>query len=813
MGVRRAAWMVGVLLSCLVANLAAAQATVPNMKIDLHWSASADQAWYRRELAGGGHEFIEVLPAAGIRRSAFDHARMAEVLHGLLGRGIDASKLPIDDLRWSEGGQTIHVRCGERWLVGPTTTLALQAQAEPAQPEDMERVPRPSRNGGGETHLTVINRSARRLALTWCDAAGKRQDYGGIAAGEQRRLHTYAGHVWVLARESGEIVGVVEAQAGGSRIAVDEALMVRAITPQAGEAAPNHSPDGRFAAFIRAHNVWLKPLAGGEEVALTTDGSAADFHDGPFAWSPDSTHLAARRVKAGQHRTITLIESSPKDQVQPKTRTIRYDKPGDDLDQPRPWLFNVAERKMVPVAQDLLTQTWSIDELAWRPDSSAFTLLYNQRGHQVMRVVEIDRGGQARGLIEERAATFIDYTNKVFYERFDARGDIVWMSERDGWNHLYRFDAVSGSLRNRITSGPWVVRSVEHVDAGQGVVWFAASGVNAGEDPYHVHHARVSFDGTGLTWLTAGDGTHEVAWSPGRRWLVDTWSRVDAAPRHVLRDGSTGREVVALEQADLASLQAGGWQAPERFVAKGRDGTTDIHGLIWRPKDFSPTKRYPLVECIYAGPQAAYVPKSFKPRHRQQDIADLGFVVAMMDGMGTSRRSKAFHDVCWKNLADAGFPDRIRWWKAAAATRPWMDLSRVGIYGGSAGGQNALGALLFHPEFYHVAVADCGCHDNRMDKVWWNEQWMGWPVGPHYAEQSNVTNAHKLQGKLMLIVGELDENVDPQSTHQVAHALEKAGKDFELVVVHGTGHGAAETPFGRKKRSGFLVRHLLGREP
>lgn len=788
----------------------AVQPVVLNARIELHWSTDAEQAWYRRDLAGGGHEFVQVLPAQGIRRLAFDHGRMAEALRGPLGRRVEATKLPIDALRWSEGGRSLHVRCGERWLVGPVATLALQAQAEPAQ-DGLERVPRPSRNGGSETHFTVVNNSARKLVVTWSDAAGKRHGYGDVPAGEQRTLHTYAGHVWVLARDSGEIVVVAEAQAGGSRIEIDEALVARATKPQPDEAAPDRSPDGRFEAVVREHNVWLKPLAGGDAVALTSDGTAGDFYHGPFAWSPDSSHLTARRVKVGQRRTITLIESSPKDQVQPKSRTIRYDKPGDELDQPRPCLFNVAERKAIPVAGDLLTNTWSIDEVAWRADSFGFTLLYNQRGHQVLRVIEIDRRGQARSVIEERAATFIDYTNKVFYERIDQRGDLLWMSERDGWNHLYRFDTVSGSLKNRITTGSWVVRSVERVDADAGVIWFTAGGVNPGEDPYHVHHGRVSFDGTGLTWLTSGDGTHEVVWSPGRRWLMDTWSRVDAAPQHVLRDGNTGRQVMALEQADVSTLQESGWRPPERFVTKGRDGKTDIHGVIWRPKDFDATKRYPVVECIYAGPQAAHVPKTFKQRYRyQQDIADLGFVVAMIDGMGTSHRSKAFHDVCWKNLADAGFLDRIAWWKSAAATRPWMDLSRVGIYGGSAGGQNALGALLFHPEFYHVAVADCGCHDNRMDKVWWNEQWMGWPVGPHYAEQSNVTNAHKLQGKLMLIVGELDDNVDPQSTHQVAQALEKAGKDFELVVVHGHGHGAAETPFGKQKRAGFLVRHLGG---
>ena len=807
--------LVGLLsLSAEVAMCAASREapSVLNARIELHWSDDGDSAWYRRQTSAGGHEFMQVLPRDGIRRPAFDHARAAEILRGLLGRPVEATKLPVDDLRWSDDGRTVQLRCGNRWFAGPIKTLDLQAQDAPPT-KGLGRDLRPSRDGGDETNITIVNRSAKALTLQWCDSDTKRRDFGQIEPGAQRNQHTYAGHVWVLSRGGGAIVGVFEAQAGGMQVEITNDVVAAVTSPTTPPPAPRRSPDGRFEVKVREHNLWLHPVGAGEAIALTNDGTAADRFEGPFAWSPDSSHLAARRVVVGQHRTITLVESSPKDQVQPKSRTVRYDKPGDQLDQPRPCLIDVAQRKQIPVAQDLLTNTWSIDDLAWRSDSSAFTLLYNQRGHQVLRVIEINRSGQARSVIEERSATFIDYTNKVFYERHDTRGDVVWMSERDGWNHLYRFDAVSGSLKNRITTGQWVVRGVEHVDADAGLIWFTAGGVNPGEDPYHVHHGRVAFDGSGLTWLTAGDGTHEITWSPQRRFLIDSWSRVDAGPQHVLRDGVTGRQLIALEQADLSALRASGWTAPERFVAKGRDGTTDIHGVIWRPKGFDPAKRYPVVEYIYAGPHSAFVPKTFKTRFRQQDAADLGFVVAMIDGMGTSHRSKAFHDVCWKNLADSGFPDRIAWWKSAAATRSWMDLSRVGIFGGSAGGQSALGALLFHPEFYHVAVADCGCHDNRMDKVWWNEQWMGWPIGPHYAEQSNVTNAAKLQGKLMLIVGELDDNVDPSSTFQVASALEKAGKDFELVVVHGTGHGAAETPFGSMKRAGFLVRHLLGREP
>jgi dipeptidyl aminopeptidase/acylaminoacyl peptidase len=245
---------------------------------------------------------------------------------------------------------------------------------------------------------------------------------------------------------------------------------------------------------------------------------------------------------------------------------------------------------------------------------------------------------------------------------------------------------------------------------------------------------------------------------------------------------------------------------------EGRDQTTDIWGIIVRPANLDPSKKYPVVENIYAGPQGSFVPKTFAAYSQMQTLAELGFVVVQIDGMGTSNRSKAFHDVAWHNLGDAGFPDRILWHKAVAAKYPYYDISRVGIYGNSAGGQNSMGALLFHPAFYKAALSSVGCHDNRMDKIWWNEQWMGWPIGPQYAASSNVDHAHKLQGKILLVVGELDNNVDPSSTMQVVNALIKANKTFELLVIPGAGHGHGGA-YGERKRYDFFVQHLLGQSP
>ncbi len=247
------------------------------------------------------------------------------------------------------------------------------------------------------------------------------------------------------------------------------------------------------------------------------------------------------------------------------------------------------------------------------------------------------------------------------------------------------------------------------------------------------------------------------------------------------------------------------------IVAHSRDNcshATPGFPVTGRVTSFDPAKKYPIIEQIYAGPHGSFVPKRFASYHGPQALAELGFILVQIDGMGTSNRSKKFHDVCWKNLGDAGFPDRIAWLKAAAATRPWMDITRVGIYGGSAGGQSAMRALIDHGDFYKAAAADCGCHDNRMDKIWWNEQWMGWPVGPHYIESSNVEQAKRMQGHLMLLVGELDRNVDPASTMQVVNALVKADKDFELIVIPGGGHGSGSGRYGTRRQRDFFIRHL-----
>jgi dipeptidyl aminopeptidase/acylaminoacyl peptidase len=597
----------------------------------------------------------------------------------------------------------------------------------------------------------------------------------------------------------------------------------------AADAAGRPSPDGRLVAFVRNYNVFVRPAgsaAAGDPVALSSDGTEGNAYSvQSIAWSPDAKRLAAYRVRPGYRRMVTYVESSPADQVQPRTFQRVYAKPGDVLDLQQPVLFDVAARRAVHVDPSLFPNPYSLSRLEWRRDGRALTFEYNERGHQRYRVIEVDGAtGRARAVVAESAATFIDYRRasgsltdggRTFRHDVADGREVVWLSERDGWAHLYLYDGTTGQVKNQITKGPWVVRAVQRVDEAARQIWFSAGGMDARQDPYFAHHYRVNFDGTGLTALTSADANHTVTFSPDGRFYVDTWSRVDLAPVSQLRRASDGAVLLDLERADASALAAAGWRAPESFVAKARDGTTDIYGVIVRPTNFDPARKYPVIESIYAGPHGSFVPKSFAPYLGMQALAELGFVVVQIDGMGTANRSRAFHDVAWKNLKDAGFPDRIRWHRAVAAKYPWYDTTRVGIYGGSAGGQNAMGALLFHPEFYHAAVAFAGCHDNRMDKIWWNEQWMG-ELGPHYAASSNVDNAHRLRGRLLLVVGELDTNVDPSSTLQVANALIKANKTFDLLVMPGEEHGAGRrgesAPYGDRKLWDFFVHALHGTE-
>lgn len=579
------------------------------------------------------------------------------------------------------------------------------------------------------------------------------------------------------------------------------------------ETAPVTSPDGRYTAYIKENNIWVRETATGKERQLSIDGTIGNYYSAYIRWSPDGKKVAACRIRPAEKRYVYYVESSPSDQLQPKLHKQEYAKPGDELRFKVPCVFDVETGKAVIPCTELFARQYDLWGPDWSADSRSVTFEYNQRGHQVYRVLEMSaETGAVRTLIEETSKTYVNYPMRYRYDLSDGR-HIIWASERDNWNHLYMYDRVKGKVARQITSGKWYVRSVIKVDEENRQIYFSANGVEPDEDPYLIRYYRIGFDGKDMTCLTPEEGMHEAWLSDDARYLVDTYSMVDKAPVAVLRDAATGKEIMHLETADISALLAEGWKAPEVFTAKGRDGKTDMWGIIIRPSNFDPSKKYPVLEYIYQGPGNQYVPKTFIPYNwYMTSIAELGFIVVMVDGMGTSFRSREFENMCYKNLKDAGLPDHIAWIKTAAQKYPYMDADNVGIFGCSAGGQEAMGAVLFHPEFYKAAYSACGCHDNRMDKIWWNELWMGYPVGEQYKECSNVENAGLLTRPLMLVVGELDDNVDPASTMQVVNALVKAGKDFELVVVPGAHHTMGED-FGEHKRYDFFVRNLLKKTP
>jgi dipeptidyl aminopeptidase/acylaminoacyl peptidase len=723
-------------------------------RIDPHWFADNRRFWYRNDLKANAREFIVVDAEHGQRRPAFDHAKVAAALSAAAQKSYSSDRLPFDDLEFVDDGKTVRFRvAGDTWQCDLTSYACTRLQ--------------PSNRPGG---VGLLSPPAEGDELT--------------------------------------LLQPPEAEAIGPPQQRPPRFRSRDTTPSP------RSPDGRWTAFFKDHNVWLR-ATDGKETRLSQDGTAGNAYGLPY-WAPDSKTLAAFRIEPGDRKEVYLIESSPPGGGRARLHRRPYDLPGDRLTAYELNLFSVPEPHQIKPSIERI----DLDDprVHWSADGSHCALEKVDRGHQRFRLFDIDaHTGSARTLIDERAQTFLwtAHAEQVLLSRVNwlqKTPEIIYASERDGWRHLYLIDARDSSLKNRITQGDWVVRGIEKIDEDARQVWFWAGGRHADQDPYFLHFYRINFDGTHLTALTEGNGSHTVQLSPDRRYLIDTYSRVDLPPIHELRRASDGQRLCTLEQADITDLQATGWKPPEIFVAKGRDGKTDIWGILCRPRNFDPSKKYPVVENIYAGPHGASVPKTFQAMDRNATLTELGFLVVQIDGMGTAHRSKAFHDVCWQNLKDAGFPDRILWHQALARRYPYYDLDRIGIYGTSAGGQNATGALLFHPDFYKAAVAACGCHDNRMDKASWNEQWMGYPVGPQYAASSNITHAANLRGKLLLIVGEMDTNVPPESTYRLVDALVKAGKDFDFLAVPGMGHSNGGA-YGVRRLQDFFVRHLHGVPP
>ncbi|MFG0319476.1 MAG: DPP IV N-terminal domain-containing protein, partial [Planctomycetota bacterium JB042] len=465
--------------------------------------------------------------------------------------------------------------------------------------------PRRSRSGGAEVEIRFENRLERAVDLWWLDTAGERRPYGAIEAGATRRQRTFRNHVWLVTGRGDEELGVYRAEEWFEMVVVDGTRTRR------GERPPppprGASPDGRWRASIVEHDLAVLDVASGERVRLTTEGDERTSFRGPFHWSPDGRWFVAFRERKVETREVHFVESSPDDRVQPKLHSIPYVKPGDPLPEVTPIVVDVAARTALAVESESMDDAWSQSRFRWAPDASRFTFVHVERGHRVMRLLAVDPETRAVSvLIEEAPGTFVDYSNKTFVHFVEPTGEIVWMSERSGWNHLHLFDR-DGAYVRPLTEGEWVVRSVLDTDDAARTLTIEVAAIDPDQDPYHVHVARVDLDGN-LTRLTEADGTHEVEWSPDGRFLLDTWSRVDHPPVTELRRGDDGSLVAVLDRADDAPRRATGARLPERFVAKGRDGKTDIWGVIHRPSNFDANRTYPVIEKIYAGPHGQHVP-------------------------------------------------------------------------------------------------------------------------------------------------------------------------------------------------------------
>jgi dipeptidyl-peptidase-4 len=592
------------------------------------------------------------------------------------------------------------------------------------------------------------------------------------------------------------------------------------------------SPNKQWAAYVRDHNLYLRNISTGTTTQLTQDGvqgwdyatplpplgllveqGTEDVKQPPAVfWSADSSKLITHRIDSRSAGRFTSVQYVPPDQLRPKAYTVVYPLPGEVLPKAQPIIFDIQSEKRIDVKTAALELRFQDGPgFEWFPDDKAIFYDYDERGSKAKEIRIVDpENGEQKVLIREHSEQYIDPGETFF--RFDREtGEILFTSERDGWNHLYLYSK-AGQLENQLTHGPWVVRKIEYVDGKNRRVYFLAGGREKGEDPYLTHLYSVGFDGKGLTLLTPENANHSVSVSPDGTFFVDNYSRADLPAVSALRRTKDGSEVRVLEKTDVSALQETDSKFPETFQGKAADKTTDLYGLIWRPSNFDTSKKYPIIEQVYTGPQGFFVPKTFGGALGLQAMAELGFIVVMVDGRGTTGRSRAFHLFSYRNLGGA-FEDHVEMIKEMAAKFPYMDTSRVGIYGTSAGGYGAAHAMLVFPGFYKVGLAISGDHDARLDKARWNELYQGYPVQDDYAAQSNVTMADRLQGHLLLEHGDIDDNVHPVGSMRFVDALIKANKNFDMLFVPNMSHGEGGNLYLVRRRWDYFVQYLLGVTP
>jgi dipeptidyl-peptidase 4 len=601
------------------------------------------------------------------------------------------------------------------------------------------------------------------------------------------------------------------------------------------------SPDRKRAVFIRDFNLWVRDVATGQETQLTKDGvkdlgyatdnAGWSTSDRPvLLWSPDSRKIATFRQDQRGVGEMYLVDTRV---GHPNLRAWKYPLPGDevvttiqpvmiDLDGPRVLRLQMPpDQHRSSLCDDVACRGGEWADAQWSADGSSLALVSTSRDHkrEQLRVADAATGA-VRDVLEESVATFFESGNgRVNWCYLPASKEVIWFSERDNWGHLYLYDLRTGRLKNQITRGEWNVTQVLGVDEAKRLVYFLGVGREKGRDPYFAHFYRAGFDGTGLTLLTPEDANHDVSLSPSGKFFVDIYSTPVTPPVTILRD-LDGKQIAVLERADITSLVAAGWKPPIPFTVKARDGATDLYGLMYRPTGFDPSRKYPIVNHIYPGPQTGSVGRrSFAAsRGDAQALAELGFVVVEIDGMGTPWRSKEFHDAYFGDMSDNTLPDQVAGMKQLAQRYPWIDLDRAGIYGHSGGGYAAADAMFRYPDFFKVGISEAGNHDNRDYEDDWAEKWIGLlerkPDGTsNYDSQANQSLARNLKGHLLLAHGTMDNNVPPYNTLLVVDELIKANKDFDLLLLPNRGHGFGNEPYMVRRRWDYFVRNLLGATP